>query len=307
MIRDTWIVIPVHNRRETTLRCLRQLRDAGVFKWACVVVVDDGSTDGTAEAIASEFSTAPVTVQPGDGQLWWAGGINAGMKSAYDADAAFVIWLNDDCVPGDDALGILRRYAAGRENTIAVGQAVCPSGSIYGGYRRAWRGLRRIECPASQDAISCDTFAGNAVCFRRRVITQVGYLDATHMPMIYADVDYGLRAREVGFTAVIVGEAPFENEDNLGYHYQSWLLGDYQPLSMWRSFRSPKSPLAFGARFRFFVRHWGAWGYVLAGQAYLRFAVIVLIRWVVPLRVLRALFGSKAKTWQKFKFHQKRM
>ncbi|MBT3193781.1 MAG: hypothetical protein HN341_14635, partial [Verrucomicrobia bacterium] len=96
----------------------------------------------------------------------------------------------------------------------------------------------------------------------------------------------------------------FENADNLGHDYQSWLLGNYRTADMWRSFSSVKSPLSFGPRFCFFRKHWGPWGYVLSGQAYLRFILIAAIRVVVPVRYLRRFYGCRSKTWKKFEFYE---
>jgi len=304
MKRDTWVVIPVHNRKNTTLVCLRRLRELGCFDWTHVVVIDDGSTDGTGAAVESEFGTDPVRVVAGDGHLWWAGGINVGMQLACDEGADYVVWLNDDCLPEGDALRQLRDYAE-VETSVAVGQAVCPSGNYYGGYRRTLFGIHKMPRQSTSRAIPCDTFSGNAVCIPRAVIDKVGSLDTMNMPMTYGDADFGLRIRLAGFRAAVIGSARFTNEDNLGRDYQSWLLGDYAAREMWRSFYTEKSPLFFRGRFRFYVRHWGPWGYVLAGQAYVRFGLMTLIRSVVPLRLLRALYGRRSKAWRVFAWQER--
>ena len=48
---NVYIIIPVHNRKAITLQCLNTLKNNGDLGQYHVVVVDDGSTDGTAEAI----------------------------------------------------------------------------------------------------------------------------------------------------------------------------------------------------------------------------------------------------------------
>ena len=60
-----YIIIPVHNRKQITLKCLENLDKSGDLQQYHVVVVDDGSTDGTTEAINNLFPD--VKVLPGDG------------------------------------------------------------------------------------------------------------------------------------------------------------------------------------------------------------------------------------------------
>ena len=59
-MNSTAVIIPVHNRRETTLACLRRLTADGVPAWSRIVVVDDGSTDGTGEAVRVEFPDVEI-------------------------------------------------------------------------------------------------------------------------------------------------------------------------------------------------------------------------------------------------------
>ena len=60
------IVIPTHNTRELVVRCLESLGDAGVEPVE-VVVVDDASADGTAEAVRDTHPDA-IVVETGTGE-----------------------------------------------------------------------------------------------------------------------------------------------------------------------------------------------------------------------------------------------
>src|SRR5437868_1085131 len=91
------IVAPVHNRREITLQCLRSLSridrtglDVNIF------IVDDGSTDGTSEAIREQFPS--VKLIQGDGNLWFTEGTNTGVRAALKHDPKYVLLINDDSV-----------------------------------------------------------------------------------------------------------------------------------------------------------------------------------------------------------------
>jgi len=69
-----FIIIPVHNRREVTLACLANLQQTGDLANFQVVVVDDGSTDGTAEAVRSsypEVKCLAMAICGGQGRSLW--------------------------------------------------------------------------------------------------------------------------------------------------------------------------------------------------------------------------------------------
>ena len=104
------VVIAVHNRHAITLRCLELLAQqvCTVFR---VTVVDDGSSDGTSEAIRDHFPQ--VDVLRGDGSLWWAGATNLGIRHALSrsAPADYILMLNDDVEFDADYLAGMERCA----------------------------------------------------------------------------------------------------------------------------------------------------------------------------------------------------
>lgn len=99
------VLITCHNRRETTLACLRRLFAQELPEGAefTVFLVDDGCTDGTGSAVKREFPSINVIL--GDGNLYWNQGMRRAWTCAYKAgDWDGYLWLNDDTMLLDGAL-----------------------------------------------------------------------------------------------------------------------------------------------------------------------------------------------------------
>lgn len=197
------------NRRETTLACLSSLhRQTGCgrdFRLS-MVLLDDASTDGTAQAVAANFPD--VTLLEGTGSLYWGGGMHRAMSHALASDPDFILLMNDDVQLRPNALqsvlSVHRQLTRERGNSriAVIGATVQPgTGRItYSGFRRTAATdpskLRRIAALGDKP-VRCDTMNGNFVLVPRAAAQVLGPVDS-RFPHQLGDIDYGYRLNAAG-------------------------------------------------------------------------------------------------------------
>ena len=199
-----YVVIPVFNRWAFTRECLLSLRAQTCSDFR-VVVVDDGSTDGTGEFLGREFPE--VEVVRGNGQLFWTAGVNAGIRRALAARPDWVLTLNNDVVVAPDFLDRMLHWARQHPTALlgALELDIATGEPVYGGERLNWalntrRDLLR-ELPASQrQGLHPVTYLpGRGLLIPRVVFERIGLFDEKRLPHYLADFDYTSVARRHGF------------------------------------------------------------------------------------------------------------
>ena len=203
-------LIACHNRRDRTVACLRSLfaQEASGHELEAILV-DDGSSDGTADA--ARAISDKVEVVRADGSLYWAGAMALAERHAKTREPDYVLWLNDDVVLYPSALvTLLEARDVSAERRIVVGAVVDPETGVptYGGADRVdWHPMRfRLVAPDRGIPRSTTTFNGNVALVPRPVYLDVGGIDGS-FAHAYADFDYGLRARALGIESVVARSA----------------------------------------------------------------------------------------------------
>jgi len=198
------------NGREDTLACLRSLHHATYLELS-VVVVDNGSTDGGPEAVATEFPAVRV-LRLGENR-GFAGGVNAGVDVALGNGADAVLLLNNDTTVEPGFLEPLTAAACGAIVGAACAQILdSATGRIwYAGAsydpRRGHQGRHTGygDPPLEPEIAPYETerACGGAMLIPRAALEDVGPLDETLFA--YAeDVDWSLRARRAGLRILVV-------------------------------------------------------------------------------------------------------
>jgi GT2 family glycosyltransferase len=207
------VVVPVYNKLPLTLRFLDSFRHVRYPHYE-LVIVDDGSTDGTAEALAGRPG---LTVLRGDGNLWWTGATNVGVRYALERGFSYVLTINNDTCVCPDFLDRLVARAEAEPRTL-VGSRI----NFLEEPTRVWAAGGRVEWSAGivlqllgygmqeRDVIAlapspwsvpiltgCGTLVP-AACYR-----DVGLYDDRWFPQYHADSEFVLRAARKGYRALV--------------------------------------------------------------------------------------------------------
>lgn len=200
------VTMTSHNRREKTMACLQALSASRCVGQVALnaVLADDGSTDGTVEAVSQVYCW--VHVEYGDGTLFWCRGMHRAFEIALQHDFDYYLWLNDDTMLNSDALSrlldcaVTQRAITGKP-VIVVGSTVDEETGepTYGGERCAswWRRTNFVMVQPSNLAQPCDSMDGNIVLIPVETARLVGNIDPVFEHAM-GDTDYGLRALKLG-------------------------------------------------------------------------------------------------------------
>jgi len=199
---DSTIVVPTYNERENIGALLRRILDMPRFR---VLVVDDGSPDGTAEIVARMARDEPrIELLSRPGKLGLGSAYVAGFQQALAGGAGYIYEMDADFSHDPRYLPVLleatetrydltigSRYVRGGGTTDwgMVRQFISRGGNIY---------ARLILRLPVMDA------TGGFRCYRRRVLETLD-LDSIHSNGYSFQIEMVYRALQAGFQ---IGEVP---------------------------------------------------------------------------------------------------
>jgi GT2 family glycosyltransferase len=204
------------NRYEDTVACVRSL-ERSTYPLARVVVLDNGSTDGSGDRLERDLQRGGVEVLRNPRNEGFAGGANACLRHALAAGADLVFVVNNDTEVDSECVRLLVEALASDTEAALAGPAILfhsrPDCVWQGGGRfsrlRAGivvpgKGRRAAELPDRPERVSFLTWC--AVLVTRRALERVGVLDPAYY-FYYEDVDFSLRVREAGMRMTFVPRA----------------------------------------------------------------------------------------------------
>ncbi|MEY2516057.1 MAG: N-acetylglucosaminyl-diphospho-decaprenol L-rhamnosyltransferase [bacterium] len=219
-------VFLTYNARDTALECVAHLQEPEI---ASVVVVDNASSDGTADAIRAAHPGVTVIALTEPTGL--AAALNRGAELG---SAPFVLYLNDDAFATPGAIRLLLDTLQARDDAVAAGGRLVDPGDLRTqdryrpqpfpnpatvvarlfGLERLWphnpwtgKHLRRML--DDETTVEVDQPAGACMLVRRPVTERIGGWDERYW-FWYEDVDFSRRLAPHG-TQLYVPSAPFRH------------------------------------------------------------------------------------------------
>jgi GT2 family glycosyltransferase len=251
------IVVPVHNRLALTNALVSELRRSEHDE-ALVVIVDDGSTDGTSDYLREHHPD--VVVASASGDLWWSGAANLGCLLAIERDAEFLLLFNNDnfaispnCV--SELVRCVREFGGCASSVVLHrdSQRLQHAGGLLDWPSRGirWRETGAIYRQEARVA-DCEWLPGMALAFSAGLFRQLDGFNAAVFPQHYADADFTLRARALGKRCVVSYSCWVRNDERTsGVNFYSLV----SPMSFVYGLFSLRSSYQLRSTFRFARRY----------------------------------------------------
>ncbi|QWD11257.1 glycosyltransferase family 2 protein [Polynucleobacter paneuropaeus] len=193
-----YILLPVHNRKSISISFVEQLKKQ-TYQNFMLVLIDDGSTDGTEQAVRHEIDR--LVVIRGNGNWWWAGSLHQGYKwlkkNKIRANDVVLIMNDDTYMEADfiaNGLDVIRGFPGTLLTATGYNvKTLIPQDT--GGYRMDWRKLEFVEVKESSE-MNCSSTRGLMMRVQDFMDTKGFY--PTLIPHYLSDIEFTMRAQKLG-------------------------------------------------------------------------------------------------------------
>lgn len=215
------VVIPNYNSAALVERCVAAMleQQPGEGRQFVVAVVDDGSSDGSADRLERRFGDRIVLVRLPENR-GRSTGRNAGAAAVVDAD--LLVFIDSDCIPGDGHF--LARHAAAMESgaDVVFGEVCTPGEGFWDRLQQDAAGWRQRRFDQGETW----TFTTQNVSVRRERFEAVGGFDPAFDRHGFEDRDLFVRLALAGCRFAYEPEAQVRHEDRIGLASVARKLGE---------------------------------------------------------------------------------
>lgn len=257
------IIIPVFNGLDFTKKCLQNLNEtisrAPSDEYLVnIVIVDDGSKDGTSAWVKS-MTLKNVYLLNGDGNLWWSGGVNAGAQYALKSlNSDYILLWNNDVSAHDDYFSELfkilnseqayRTVIGSKIYTDSDLKTIWSMGGVFNPYtgKKYMMAMFRKDNGEFDKPVRADWLPGMGTVVPVPVIEKIGYWDNINFPQYHGDSDFTYRARLANFDIMVYPQLKIWNDTtNTGIKHNLSFGKLYRQLSDIKSNYNIKKNLIF--------------------------------------------------------------
>lgn len=241
------VILVNYNGKEYNEECIKSIFKSS-YSNLQVIVVDNGSKDGSPELLREKFGDKINLIMTGE-NLGFSGANNIGIKKALDDNCEYVVLLNNDTIIDKNLF--YNMLKASKEESDAV---ISPKIYYYDNRDIIWsagadmrwkkgvtdqRGINQKDDGRYNKREKVEFATGCCLFIPSKVIKKVGYLTDDYF-LYYEDTDYCMRIREKGFNIIYEPTA-------ILYHKESASTGGN--LSKLYIYYNTRNRLIFNKRF----------------------------------------------------------
>lgn len=214
-MNDTAIIICNYNGGKATVKCIEAvLKSQDIF--CDIYVIDNASTDGSAEWIRKVFGQAVTIVQNLE-NLGGSGGFGRGLRMAVEKGYSYVMMLDNDAYVDKDTIKKMQEYLKENQDVGIVGAKIMMSDDPerimdyakiinFSTYIDESKWCRQLDSEEASIPRDCDFAAATAAMARREALVKSGGMDEAHF-IYYDDIEMSYRIKLSGYRVVSLGGA----------------------------------------------------------------------------------------------------
>lgn len=272
------VILTAYNRKDKTIKCINSLYEQEDIPEFDVYLCDDGSVDGTTEAISQLFKD--VHIVNGTGSLFWTRGMFVAMQAAVEKKYDYYLMVNDDVEFFPSMWRTMIYSCYGNRECAVTGctKSRCDGKLTYSGSQfyhdngKKYVGAK-VE-PSDKEKRECDVANWNCFLVPGLILDKIGLIDPTYEHS-FGDYDFSLRMRALEIPIYI-------SCDYIGYCENNAITKTYKDGTINRKERIKKILAANGlpihSWYVFTKRYYGKEAFRNFIVPYVKFFIAVILK-----------------------------
>lgn len=197
-LKTIYILLPVHNRINHTLQ-FAQCLSRQTYTNYHLILIDDGSTDGTSQEIKKIIPQCEII--SGKGNWWWGGSLQKGFERLKKVKDGYVLICNDDTTFDNDFLQDGIKKLDAMPDTLLL---AAPYNHVTGKLidTGVYFDFKKNKMHLAKQSSEIDFMSTRGLFLRIKDFIKVGGFKPLLLPHYYSDYEFTHRAKQKGFKLV---------------------------------------------------------------------------------------------------------